>query len=555
VYVSSGHGRISWLFFKAVWLGPPCRRPVFIAPKHAHPVSQRNFEPLSGKRSRIDWGITILLLVVFMIGTFWFTRGNRYPFFYDTEEAIRGMREIGGTWDFHRPLLSAVTTKALKNVLHVPDSVQSVVELGRMVSAFFAVGSIICLCLTAYFLGNATAAGFLALLLLCQHQLFAVAHTMSENSSLLFGASLVLLAIVLLEQRTTVARSLFLGVSVALAVSAKYIGILLIIPALVAVLRSCQSELRVNRVVEFVLGFLFVILVVNFYAVTALPLTTVDVLDDLGFALAHAPEGFKNLVHGNYWLILWRNTTPAIWIMIAASIWLFCVRWRRIRLSEVLLGLIPLVYFLVLLFGPYGDLRFLPVVGFTYTFAIVGVASLAEQIARTREEVRGWLIPILFAICLAACFLEFLRGYPYYAAFNWDQRLEMLNWMDGNIPPGSHVFADPSVLLPQLLGQSKQKHEFALVSEKRLNMKEDRPKLDQLADSGVDYVVVCPVDYQDLLAATATSATSDDEPFNASKEFYRELFKRGTLLWERDPGPVQKLQPGLEIYRLPKNPG
>jgi hypothetical protein len=338
-------------------------------------------------------------------------------------------------------------------------------------------------------------------------------------------------------------------------ISAKYIGVLLIFPALVAVLRSCDRELRVNRVMEFVLGFLFVILVVNFYAVTALPVTAVDVLDDLGLALAHAPEGFKNLVHGNYWLVLWHNMTPALWIMIGASIWLFCVRWRRLRLSEVLLGLVPLVYFLVLLFGPYGDLRFLPVIGFTYTFAVVGVAALAALIARTREEVKGWLIPILFAICLAACFLEFLRGYPYYAAFNWDQRSEMLDWMDGNIPPGSHVFADPSVLLPQLLGQSKQKHEFVLVTETRLNMKEDRPELDQLADSGVNYVVVCPVDYQDLFAATGSSANSDDGSFNASKRFHRELLKRGTLLWERDPGPVQKLQPGLEIYRLLKNPG
>jgi hypothetical protein len=517
-------------------------------------VNQKNFEPLSGRSSKIDWGISILLMIVFVIGMFWFTRGNRFPCFYDTQEAIRAKQEIGRTWDFHRPLLSAITVKALKNALHVPDKIQPVVELGRTVSAFFAVGSIVCLCLTAYFLGSTTAAAFLAVLLLCQHQLFDVAHSMSENSSLLFGASLVILAIVLLEQRATVARSLFLGISVALAVSAKYIGILLIIPALVAVLRSCGKELRVNRLMEFVLGFLFVILVVNFYAVTALPLTAFDVLDDLGLALAHAPEGFENLVHGNYWLVLWHNTTPAIWIMIGASIWLFWLRRHRLRLSEVVLGLIPLVYFLLLLFGPYGDLRFLPVIGFSYTFAVVGVASLADLISRTREEVRGWLIPMLFAICLAACFLEFLRGYPYYTAFNWDQRLEMLDWMDGNLPPGSRISADPSVLLPQLLAESKWKHEFVLVTDKLLDPKEDRPNIDQLTDAGIDYVVVCPADYQNLFAANGSFATAD-KSFNASKQFYLELFKRGTLLWRRDPGPVRNLQPGLEIYRLPKNRG
>ena len=77
----------------------------------------------------------------------------------------------------------------------------------------------------------------------------------------------------LLEQKATVFRALLLGFSVAIAVSAKYIGALLFIPALVAVLRNGGREFRVNRVAEFVLAFLFAILVINFYAVTELPLT------------------------------------------------------------------------------------------------------------------------------------------------------------------------------------------------------------------------------------------------------------------------------------------
>ena len=132
------------------------------------------------------------------------------------------------------------------------------------------------------------------------------------------------------------------------------------------------------------------------------------------------------------------------------------IRRRSLKMSEILLVLIPLVYFLLLLFAPSGDLRFLPVVGFTYAFAVAGVAWMAELISTAREEVRGWLLPALFAVCLAACFFEFLRGYPYYAAFNWDERLEMLAWMDGNLRPGSKVVADPSVLLPKLLAETKR---------------------------------------------------------------------------------------------------
>jgi hypothetical protein len=512
-------------------------------------VTQRRYELLSGGRSRIDWGITVLMAAVFFIGMIWFTHGNQYPSFYDPEEQVRATQEIGRDWDFHRPLLSAVSVKLVKKALHVPDDVQSVVEIGRTVSAFFAVGSIVALCLTVYFLESATAAVLLSVLLLCQHQVFALAHRMTEGSSLLFGASLTLLGIVLLEQKATVLRSLFLGIAVALAVSAKYIGALLIIPAMVAVLRSGGAEFRLNRVVEFALGLLFAILVINFYAVTELPLTAIDVLQDLGKAFASAPEGFRGLVHGTYWLDLWHNTTPAIWIMIGISLWLFWIRRHKLRMSEIFLGLVPLAYFLLLLFSPSGDLRFSPMIGLTYAFAVVGVASIPECLATVREEVRGWLLPVLTGVCLAACFFEYLRGYPYYAAFSTDDRMEMLDWIDGNVEPGCKISADSAVLLPKLLSQSKQKHSFA-IGDNLSKFKEDQSNVDRVAAAGVDYIIASPADYNGVLSGDDLGAAASDRSLDGTKQFYSDLFKRGTLVWKREPGPIPFLQPGLEIYHL-----
>jgi hypothetical protein len=492
------------------------------------------------------------MLAVFFAGFFWFTHGNGFPSFYHPEEEIRAGQIIKGDWDLHRPLLSAITTKLLKAVLRVPDDVQAVVQLGRTVSAFFAVGSIICLGLAVYLLGSVAAAGLLSFLLLCQHQFFDLAHTMTENSSLLFGSSLTLLAIVLLEQKATVLRGLLLGFSVAIAVSAKYIGALLFIPALIAVLRSGGREFRVNRVMEFALGLLFAILVVNFYAVTELPTTALDVLQDLGSAFASTPDGFKSLMHGTYWLALWHNTTPAIWVMLGVSLWALWIRRHSLKMSEILLVLIPLVYFLLLLFAPSGDLRFLPVIGFTYAFAVAGVAWMAELISTAREQVRGWLLPALFAVCLAACFFEFLRGYPYYAAFNWDERLEMLAWMDGNLQPGSKVVADSSVLLPNLLAETKQKYRFDLVMDGFLKVRDDQPRFEQVVAAGADYVVVSESDYKGLFSGAVSVARANDQSVNAARQFYSELFKKGTLVWSRDQGPVPYLQPGLEIYRVPR---
>ncbi len=517
-------------------------------------MSQRHYEPLSGGRSRIDWGITALMATVFLVGFFWFTHGNQFPSFYHPEEEIRARRVISRDWDLHQPLLYAITTRVLKTALHLPDYLQIVVQLGRTVSAFFAVGSIVCLGLAAYMLRNWAAAALLSFLLLCQHQFYDLAHTMSENTALMFGSSLTLLAIVLLEQRASVARALFLGFSVAIAASAKYVGALLLIPAVIAVIRSGGKEFRINRIVEFGLGLLFAVLVINFFAVADLPRAAVDLVQDLALAFDSTPYGLQSLVSGTYWLALWHNTTPVIWVMLGVSLWAFWVRRRKLTMSEILLVLIPLLYFLLLLFSPpASDLRFLPVIGFSYALAVVGVASVAEFLSTFSEQVRGWLLPALIGVCLTACFLEFLRGYPYFMAFNWDQRLEMLTWMDGDLPPGSKVVADSTVLLPNLLAETKQKYRFESLTGDSAIDPNDLTRFDQFVAAGVDYVVVSKSDYTPLFSTVVSVALSNNQSFEAAKQFYSELFKKGTLVWNRERGPVPYLQPGLEVYRLPKS--
>jgi hypothetical protein len=516
-------------------------------------VSQRHYEPLSGGRSRIDWGIIAFMVTVFLVGFFWFAHGNKFPSFYHPEEEVRAKQVINRDWDLHEPLLFAITTRVLKTALHVPDEVQAVVQLGRTVSAFFAGGSIVCLGLAVYMLRNWAAAALLSFLLLCQHQFYDLAHTMSENTALMFGSSLTLLAIVLLEQRASVSRALFLGFSVAIAASAKYVGALLLVPAAIAVLRSGGKEFRINRIVEFGLGLLFAILVIDFFAVANLPRAAGDVVANLALALDSTPMGLQSLVRGTYWLALWRNTTPVIWVMLGISLLAFWIRRRKLMMSEILLVLIPLVYFLLLLFSPpESDLRFLPVIGFTYALAVVGVASVAELFSTFGEEVRGWLLPALVGVCLTACFLEFLRGYPYFTAFNRDQRLEMIIWMDGDLPPGSKIVADPSVLLPNLLAGAKQKYRFEFLTDDRVIGPNNLARLDQFVAGGVDYAVVSESDYHPLFSTIVSVAFSNNQSFEAAKQFHSELFKKGILVWSRKQGPVPYLQPGLEIYRLPK---
>jgi hypothetical protein len=515
-------------------------------------VSQKNFEPLTGGRFRVDWGIATIMLAVFALGLLWFTHGNRNPAFYNPEEVIRVSQVIRGEWDYHRPVLFELTISTTKRLFHVPDDLQSVAELGRVMSAFYAVASVVCLSLAVYFLRSGAAAVLLSFLLLCQHQFFDLAHTVNENTSLMFGAALSLLAMVLLEKKATIARALFLGCSIATAASAQYIGLLLLIPALAIVLRSGGRELRGRRIAEFFLGLLFAFLVLNFPAITRLPITLVDLIQNLMSAMAALPEGVKELVKGKYWVLLLRNTTPVIWIMVGLSISVFWFQRRKLKVSEIVLFVIPTVYFLILLFSPpESDLHFLPMVGFIYAFAVVGSIWAGDLISNLNEQVRGWLLPSLIAMCLASCFFELVRGLRYFVAFNRDDRLDMVAWMDGNLEPGSKVIADHTALLPSLLAKTNEKLHFDLVNGEIKAVGSNTPSLAEYVTSGVTYAALSDSDYERYFSRVASVAQANDLAFSAAKKFYSDIFNQGILVWRRDRGAVKYMQPGLAVYRLP----
>ena len=111
------------------------------------------------------------MFTVFAGGLVWFTHGNKNPAFYNPEEMVRVSQVISGEWDYHRPVLFELTISIMKQLFHVPRDLQPVAELGRVVSAFYSVASIVCLRLAIYFLCNRAAAALLSCLLLCQRSL------------------------------------------------------------------------------------------------------------------------------------------------------------------------------------------------------------------------------------------------------------------------------------------------------------------------------------------------------------------------------------------------
>jgi hypothetical protein len=496
-------------------------------------VSNRHFVPLSGGRFRFDGIMTGWLGLVFLLALFWFTCGNNYPSFYEAGEEDWAKQVLADRPDFHEPLLLFTATRALKTVLKVPDDLQSVVETGRTVSAFFGAGSIVALCLVIYFIQGRVAAILTSFFLMGQHLLFEQSHVMNPETSLLFGVSLTLLGIVLFEQEPTIRWSLFLGVGMAVAISAGPIGLLMAIPALLVVLRFGAAEMRFSRRVEFLLGFLLALLVINFSAVVRLPEIVVRLFNR--FSHGFAQSSFQSAY---YWRALMENTTPFIWVMLGFVPVIVWMRRKEMSCSVKVFLLFPVAFFIVLLISPdQRERHLLPVVVFLYTVAVGAVQAVRTFAPIVGEGARSGFSIALNIMFGVALFFEAIVGIPYYRAFNRDDRSDLLTWMAGNLQPGTKVLADSMVFLPELMARTKERYPFAVLT----NVPDKNEAHDQWTD-GADYAIV---------------SGPHGLAYGSSKEdgigaFENEYSVRGTLVWERPSDKVLPLHPGLRLYHVLK---
>jgi hypothetical protein len=495
------------------------------------PVTNRHFVPLSGGRFRFDGPMALWLVFVFFFASFWFTRGNDYPVFYEEGEENWAAQVLGDRPDFREPLLLFCAARGLKVLFHVPDELQAVVELGRTVSALFAAGSIVCLCLTLYFIQGRVGSILAAFFLMGQHLLFEMSHVMNPETSLLFGMSLTLLGIVLFEQEPSIRWSLFLGIGTAVAISAGSIGLLMAIPALLIVLRYGGRDLRLRRRVEFLLGFLLALLVINFSAFVRFPEIVMRLFNRFSHGMAQS--SFQSAY---YWKALIENTTPFIWAMIGFVPLVVWLRRKEMSCSVKILLLFPPIFFAILLISPdQRERHLLPVVAFLYAIAVGAVQAARTFVPIEDESARSGFSIAATILSFVALFSEAIVGIPYYRGFVSDDRNDMLKWMAGNLQPGTTVLADSAVFLPQLMNWTKETYRFEVLSNRP-----DRNEAQRAWADGADYAIVSgPHDLSNV--------SDGGDPVE------NDFAVRGTLVWERPSDRVLPLHPGLRVYRVVKS--
>ena len=486
-----------------------------------------------------------LAAIFFLAGVWLYNRHNDFPCFYHPDEPSKARQLLEERFNFNHPLLLLQTTRVTSWITRPPPMPQPVVETGRMVSAMFAAGAVACLSLLAAHMYGTAAAACVGSLLLANSQLYELAHYMKEDTAFAFGIAAFFLALTGCWLRPSRARFAALGAAAALAVSAKYIGALVVPLAFVPVFRL--REERGPKALVLSAAFIAVLLVINFPILASMDSFSRGVGRELDFSL-HGQEGLTRTVpHGVYGAVFRGATNPVIWMLLGVYYARFFAFHHRIHPAERMLALFPLFYVLILSFSPKTNHRyFLPDTLIFCTLAVFGLFCFTlGDFARLTRAVQA--VGFLTALGVSAAHLI-----PCDFAFEVDNRQQLLAFIRQNVSPTATIAQDKSVGLPN---PADPRHVGArnFLKQKVLGRRfaADIGGIEELRAGGIRYVAVSEADYGRFFLRTHKPTMSMLPDYDRQKKFYERLFREGELLWECKAGLLPILQPHIRLYYLP----
>jgi len=489
------------------------------------------------------WATVAVVLMCGMASSF-FTRGNGFPYFYHPDEPGKVEQVITGEWNFHHPLLMVGTAELAKKVLGLPDDEQRIVIMGRWVSALFATGGVLAFALLGWAVRGPR--GCVAgLLLATQHQVFELAHYFKEDTSLLFAMGVGFLALHYYWRRGSSGAAALAGAACGLCVSAKYLGAIMLAPAVFIFIASQRRRgARVGHWVLLAAGFLAVAAAINWPMFSRMEIFRHSVGREMTL-VEHPDNGLTGQVaFFEYLKMFLLNTNPALWVLLIAEI---AAHWRARRERDAfdwLMLVFPFAMMLVLSCSTKtNDRYFLPVTaGFYYLGALgaLDVAGLFPSCARRA----GW---VMAGAVAAVCVWNVAVTWDYVAAFSQDDRALLLQAIRREAPPGAVIAAEDSAYLPEP-GRPERLKVQPLLPQKVVRTKYAvdlgaTPAI--LASEGIDYLVISDSDWGIFFRKAATRAD-----LVRRRKFYEMLFAEAKPLEEWPRGTVIYLHPGLRLYSL-----
>ncbi len=485
------------------------------------------------------------LLALSFILLFLYTMSNQFPYFYHTDEPGKVAQLVKGTRDFHHPQLMLLSTEYAGRLLGVEWTPQRLVEVGRWYSAVcstLAVAGMVLL--TARHAGWKS--GFLVGVVAGLHPLlFELSHYMKEDCGLLFGTVWTLLALDWFLDKPSTRAAVLVGAMAGLAVSAKYIGLLVLGVAFVAILivsaRKTGWKTAVMRGTCFLLAGAAIFAAVNSRALVAPKKAVRGAGGEFRQMDAMAEKG--SVVQTNYLAKIPRKIAPSLLLGAVGYIAAFCLSARRRSpMGWALLSFVA-IYLTAIHFTPLAKDRYLlPVLMLMCVMAALAgrdFLDMARKKGWNRLAVRGGAV---FAVLLALGFQ--IPGVCLYSQeFGGDSRVDMVRWIQENLPPNAVIAYDTVV------GFSKSKSDLLAIPQRTVKAKRfvvDLGPFEKLREKGITHVVVAEHAWGNVFKKRERPGSRHGQ----RRQHYEELFEQGELLWEKDRGQLLYLHPGLRIYAL-----
>ncbi len=483
-------------------------------------------------------------LLLFAALIWLYTRHNDFPFFYHPDEPDKVAQILQDKWNFHHPAMMLVAAKAVVTALRVPRDPQHIVIAGRWLSAIYSAAGASALALLAWRMRGPLAFAAAALFVGLHHQVFELAHYFKEDAALFMGVALTFLALQIFCAKKSLAAAAFLGVACALALSAKYIGAVLLIPALPALWRAPRGS-RGGVFAIFLAAFVLVAACANY----PLFANFTEFKQSFHREVALAAQGQRGMTHTipntEYFSILAQNMNVALWLFLAC----FLVKvWRDRRsldFMEWTVAVFPFAYLLMLACSPKSNDRYLlPATGLFALDAAFGLVAAAEFFGRK----------ISTRVALATCFAiaaacQLFSLVKYAVAFAHDDRRELTAWILAQLPAHALIAQDDHADLPVAARPSRLPWQQP-IPQRVIENKKDFDDFSQLKRDGVNYFVASESDYGRYFRRAGKARVEYRGEYEQRRAFYDELFARGEKLWSRPRGTVIYLHPGLAVYRL-----
>ncbi len=465
-------------------------------------------------------------------------RHRDFAWYYHPDEGGKIEQVLSGKWNFNHPMLLLRTSKLALDWSGVARDPQSVVEVGRAVSATFTAIAVVALSLFAFqwrgWLAALTAGGSLML----HHQLFELSHYMKEDTALLCGIALALLALGHFEARPTLANAALLGGGCALAISGKYIGAIVLLATGPTLLKGGGGKRRWT----FFAGLIVVLVAVNWPLLSDFDTFRASFERETQFVVEGQKGSTRSVPHAQYWNVFIDNTTPAVWLLLVLFLAARWGGWRAITLTRWHVVAFPFVYALALSFSPKSNDRyFLPATAVFTLFAALGVPDVARLTAWR------WATPLAAAVLVLGQIPSWLR---YERAFQRDDSRELQAWCRDVLPSDAVIAKDSRIWLPDPNKPNGVPADAILQKVVPAKFVADLGTLDESRAKGITHAVVSESDYGRFFLKSLQPKTGQERDFWRRKAFYETLFREGKLEIEWKRGTVIYLHPGIRVYRI-----